>query len=62
MNSISKEKLVELLSSPENMNNALLIRDTIDDALDMFMRNVFVPQLEKISQELNLKYSLYGSH
>lgn len=62
MNSISKEKLVELLSSPENMNNALLIRDTIDDALDMFMRNVFVPQLEKISQELNLKYSLYGNH
>lgn len=62
MNGISKEKLVELLSSPENMNNALLIRDTIDDALDMFMRNVFVPQLEKISQELNLKYSLYGNH
>lgn len=62
MNSISKEKLITLLSSPKNINNALLIRDTIDDALDMFMRNVFVPQLEEISKELNLEYSLYGNH
>ncbi len=62
MNSISTEKLITLLSSPKNINNALLIRDTIDDALDMFMRNVFVPQLEEISKELNLEYSLYGNH
>lgn len=62
MNSISKDKLIKLLSSPENINKALLIRDTIDDALDSFMRNVFVPQLKEISQELDLEYSSYGDH
>lgn len=62
MNSISKEKLVELLSSPENINNALLIRNATDAALDSFMRKVFEHQMIEISKELNLEYKSYGEH
>ena len=62
MNSISKEKLVELLSSPENINNALLIRNSTDAALDAFMSKVFYPQMIEISKELNLEQDSYGVH
>ena len=62
MDGVSKEELIKLLSKPENINQALLIRNTADEALDKFMHDQFERQLKDISNDLNLELNIYVEH
>lgn len=55
------EELETLLSSPENITNVLLIKNTADKAINAYLKEILEPQLQTIAKALNLECEIHGS-
>ncbi|MGL4346882.1 MAG: hypothetical protein ACRCR9_02205, partial [Chitinophagaceae bacterium] len=55
MKTQSNDELIEFLSQKENIQATLLIRQNFNAIVSNMITKVFLPQLTKVCEELNLK-------